>query len=36
MLYNKEDLYDQNLIVKIQINEVNDENTKLKTRIAIL
>lgn len=32
MMYGKEELYDQNLAVKIQINEVKEENTLLRTR----
>jgi hypothetical protein len=36
MIYDKEDLYDQNILVKLQSNEVRDENTKLRTRLTMM
>ena len=33
MMYEKEDLYDQNLMIKINMNQARDENTMLKTRL---
>lgn len=33
MMYEKEDLYDQNLMIKINMNQAKDENTMLKTRL---
>lgn len=36
MVYKKEDLYDQNLVVKIQMNEVKEENVHLRTRYTMM
>lgn len=36
MLSDKEELYDQNLHLKMYKNEVVQENIRLKTKIAIL
>lgn len=36
MIYGKEDLYDQNLHVKSQMNDVREENLKLKTKLQIV
>ena len=33
MMYDKEDLYDQNLILKINYNDCKEENMKIKTRL---
>ena len=34
MMYKKEDLYDQNIFLKLQINDYRDDNVKLRTRIS--
>ena len=36
MYYDREDLYDQNLLVKMQSNELKEENVKLKTKMIFL
>ena len=36
MMYKKEDLYDQNIFLKLQINDYRDDNVKLRTRISQL
>jgi hypothetical protein len=36
MIYKKEDLYEQNLWLKLQVNDLREENVRLKTRIAQL
>mmetsp|Transcript_15089 Transcript_15089/g.10963 ORF Transcript_15089/g.10963 Transcript_15089/m.10963 type:complete len:153 (-) Transcript_15089:1435-1893(-) len=36
MIYEKEDLYDQNLVLKINANECRDELLRAKTRLNIL
>mmetsp|Transcript_22886 Transcript_22886/g.22174 ORF Transcript_22886/g.22174 Transcript_22886/m.22174 type:complete len:92 (+) Transcript_22886:77-352(+) len=36
MIYDKEDLYDQNLVLKINSNECKEELIKMKTRMNIL
>lgn len=33
MIYEKEDLYDQNLILKINLNDCRDENVRVKTKL---
>jgi len=34
--YSREELYDQNMLVKHQMNQLKDENLKLKTKVKIL
>lgn len=36
MIYKKEDLYDQNIFLKLQLNDYKEDNTKLRTKIAQL
>ena len=33
MIYNKEDLYDQNLMLKITLNDFKEDNMVLRTRL---
>lgn len=34
MMYQKEDLYDDNIHLKLQLNDYKDDNIRLRTRIA--
>lgn len=36
MMYKKEDLYDQNIFLKLQINDYREDNMKLRTKVAQL
>ncbi|CDW90055.1 UNKNOWN [Stylonychia lemnae] len=36
MMYKKEDLYDQNIYLKLQLNDYKEDNLKLRTRVAQL
>lgn len=36
MVYKKEDLYDQNLALKLNINDYKDDNMRLRTRMQQL
>ncbi len=36
MMYKKEDLYDQNIFLKLQVNDFKEDNIRLRTRISQL